>query len=57
VHLYASLVFIAASPFIARFIIAWLGIFEPGEKAQIIDLVKIKAGRRIAAWMLSAADD
>jgi O-antigen/teichoic acid export membrane protein len=56
VHLYASLVFVAAAPFAARFIIARLGIFEPGEKEQIIDLVKIKSGRRIAAWMLSAAN-
>jgi len=55
VHLYASIVFVAAAPFAARFIIARLGVFEPGEKEQIIDLVKVKAGRRIAAWMLSAA--
>jgi O-antigen/teichoic acid export membrane protein len=56
VHFYASLVFVAAAPFAARFIIARLGVFEPGEKEQIIELVKVRAGRRIAAWMLSAAD-
>jgi hypothetical protein len=56
VHFYASLVFVAAAPFTARFIIARLGVFEPSEKEQIIDLVRVKAGRRIAAWMLSAAD-
>lgn len=56
VHIYASLVFVTAAPFVARFIIARLGVFEPGEKEQIIDLVKVKTGRRLAAWMLSAAD-
>jgi O-antigen/teichoic acid export membrane protein len=56
VHLYASIVFIAAAPFIARVLIARLRIFEPDEKTQIVDLVKIDAGRRLAAWMLSAAD-
>lgn len=56
VHLYASLVFVAAAPFAARFVMARLRVFERGEKEQIIDLVKIKTGRRIAAWMLSAAN-
>ncbi|MCX5754337.1 MAG: lipopolysaccharide biosynthesis protein [Candidatus Krumholzibacteria bacterium] len=56
VPLYASLVFVAAAPFAARFIIARLRVFDQDEKEQIIDLVKIKAGRRIAAWMLSAAE-
>lgn len=56
VHLYASIVFVAAAPFAARFIIARLGLFERGEKDQIIELVKLRTGRRIAAWMLSAAD-
>ncbi len=56
VHFYASLVFVAAAPFAARFIIARIEVFEPGEKEQIIELVKVKTGRRIAAWMLSAAD-
>jgi hypothetical protein len=56
VHLYASIVFVAAAPFAARFIVARLGVFETAEREQIIDLVKIRTGRRIAAWMLSAAD-
>ncbi len=53
---YAAIVFLAAAPLAARFIIARLEIFEPGEKDQILDLVTVKAGRRVAAWMLSAGD-
>jgi len=56
IHLYASIVFLAAAPFAARFIIVKLGIFKPGEKEQILDLVTVKVGRRVAAWMLSAGD-
>jgi len=54
VHLYASLVLLAAAPFAARFIVARLGVFKPEETAQILDLITVRSGRRIAAWMLSA---
>jgi O-antigen/teichoic acid export membrane protein len=53
---YAAIVFLAAAPLAARFVIARLEIFEPGEKDQILDLVTVRAGRRVAAWMLSAGD-
>jgi peptidoglycan biosynthesis protein MviN/MurJ (putative lipid II flippase) len=53
---YAAIVFLAAAPLAARFVIARLEIFEAGEKDQILDLVTVRAGRRVAAWMLSAGD-
>lgn len=56
VRLFASIAFLVVSPFGARFIIARLGVFKPDETAQILDLVTVRPGRRIAAWMLSAAD-
>lgn len=56
VRLFASIAFLVLSPFGARFILARLGVFKPDETAQILDLVRVRPGRRIAAWMLSAAD-
>jgi O-antigen/teichoic acid export membrane protein len=54
VRLYASLAFLVCSPFLARFIIARLGLFRADEKTKILDLVTVRVGRRAAAWMLSA---
>ena len=56
VPVFASCVVLAGAPFVARFIIAKLGVFMPDEKAQILGLVTVPAGRRIAAWILSAGD-
>jgi len=56
IHLYGSIVFLLAAPFAARYAIAKLGVFTPGEKESILEPVTVKAGRRIAAWMLSAGE-
>lgn len=52
----ASIVVVVLSPFIAKAMIRWLRIFDPLETGQILDLVTVKAGRRVAAWMLSAKE-
>lgn len=56
IHLYGSIVFLVAAPFAARYMLAKLRVFEPGEKERILDPVTVKAGRRVAAWMLSAGE-
>lgn len=52
----ASIVFLVLSPFAAKAMIRRLRIFDPLETGQILNLVTVKAGRRVAAWILSAEE-
>jgi O-antigen/teichoic acid export membrane protein len=51
---YASAIAIALAPFAAKVLISRLRVFEPDETGRILELVTVPAGRRAAAWFLSA---
>jgi hypothetical protein len=54
VPLYVSIAVVALSPFIARGLLRSLRVFDREETDRILGLVTVPAGRRVAAWMLSA---
>jgi O-antigen/teichoic acid export membrane protein len=56
VAFFASIAVVACSPFIARATIARLRLFDSVEKVQMLDLVRVRAARRVAAWVLSAEE-
>jgi len=54
VPLYVSIAVVALSPFLARGLLRSLRVFDREETDRILGLVTVPAGRRVAAWMLSA---
>lgn len=54
VPLYASIAAAACFPFLARELLWRLRVFDRDETGRILALVTVPAGRRFAAWMLSA---
>ena len=53
---YASAIAVMLAPFAAKLLIRRLGVFEPEETGRILELVTVPAGRRVAAWILSAEE-
>ena len=53
---YASAIAVILAPFAAKLLIRRLGVFEPEETGRILELVTVPAGRRVAAWILSAEE-
>ena len=49
----ASVICLAASPFVGKLLIDRLDVFEPDEKGQILDLLPVPAVRRAVVWFLS----
>lgn len=55
-HLPASIAAVLLAPPAAKLIIGRLRLFNADEKTQVLDLVKFRTGRKVAAWMLSTEE-
>jgi len=51
---YVSAIAVALAPFAAKLLVQRLHVFTPGETSQVLSLVRARAVRRAAAWILSA---
>ncbi|MCD6378828.1 oligosaccharide flippase family protein [bacterium] len=51
--LWVSVLSFAVFPFLCRFVFRKIGLFEPSDVEQILDLIKFRHGKRIAGWFLT----
>lgn len=51
--IWASALCIILSPFIGRFLVGRLKVFDASEKEHIVDLIPVGAGKRTIQWVLS----
>ena len=54
--LFASAILIVFSPFIGRYLIRRLDVFEYGEMKEILEMIPFAYGRRVVGWLLPLED-
>jgi len=51
-----SVLIAAASPFAGRFLVRRLGIVEPSERSEILDMVPVEFGKRAFGWLVPSEE-
>jgi O-antigen/teichoic acid export membrane protein len=50
----ASALIVLLAPFIGRFLVRRLGLLEPAERSEILDMIPVRFGKRVFGWLVPA---